>query len=293
MLDCCQLPSMISCMIIFSSTTVTLCRPAICCSFTSRLLCGDHAAAMEPSFNIVFDAPLNTSRRRVDIADSKTIRARQTFTDYCKGAVSCCNNDCARQLLCRPKGLDGCLGWRRSWHSLTQDAQRHAVLENLRQSTVNAVPLHDADPMLEPSDEAVAAAIDLRGSGEDHNTPLARGTFKFKFLGVTMCRRGWQMNTGVGSHRLVAATLQLRRGMVTCKHSGFHRSSPTMYQLAGAMWALIESLREFMPLRDVDFDTVILPFHHKSFMFRMLQEWYVSRNADRTKPPLLEKPPQL
>ena len=55
-----------------------------------------------------------------------------------------------------------------------------------------------------------------------------------------------------------------------------------MYQLAGAMWALIESLRERMPLRDVDFDTVILPFHHKSFMFRMLQEWYVSRNADPT-----------
>ena len=75
------------------------------------------------------------------------------------------------------------------------------MLENLRQSAVIEVPhLHGDPTTLEPSEESVAGlVVDPGRSCEDR---LARGTFRYKFLGLSMCRRGWQIITGVSCHRL-------------------------------------------------------------------------------------------
>jgi hypothetical protein len=63
--------------------------------------------------------------------------------------------------------------------------------------------------------------------------------------------------------------------------------------MSGALWALIESIQERMPLKDVPHEHIIMPFHHQIMLFRMLQDWYNETLADPRRPPLLPCPPKL
>ncbi len=45
-----------------------------------------------------------------------------------------------------------------------------------------------------------------------------------------------------------------------------------MTAMAALLWTIVQNLQETMPLKDVPFDHVIMPFHEKVFLFRMMQD---------------------
>ena len=111
------------------------------------------------------------------------------------------------------------------------------------------------------------------------------------FLGRHVCRLAFVLLTGVSDTVLQAARRQVAAGEVRYMHPGFQRASPIMEQMRGAIWALIDQLHERMPLKDENPDALHMPFHHKIFLFRLLQQWYYRRQAEGASP-LLQAPPK-
>ena len=128
---------------------------------------------------------------------------------------------------------------------------------------------------------------------------LPANSLQYKFLNLQLCRRSWCKLTWVSPGRLQSAVEQVWKGETDWNHVGFQRLQRVRLDILGATWGIIESLRDRSPLRDVGFDDIILPFHHKILLFRMLQEWYDARNVEIEidpfcgKPPLLDRPPNL
>lgn len=197
---------------------------------------------------------------------------------YMSSARMCCTKECAGNMLRRPGGLAVVVQWRQRWDRLKKSVQHETVLQSLWRYAKVAAPVP-----FQTSAEADAATRDR----------LLRGSFQYHFLGIFMCRRAWQTLTGVSSWVLVAAGRRWARGERSFSRAGKETRSPLMTQMSGALWALIESIQEKMPLKDVPQEHIIMPFHHQIMLFRMLQDWYLETLGDSRRPPLLPSPPNL
>ncbi|CAE8653696.1 unnamed protein product [Polarella glacialis] len=205
-----------------------------------------------PSFNVVFSIP--PGLRPPTCRGWLGRRRRLRLLRHVASPRGCCKQDCCRGVLRRPGALPVVQQWGKAWHALQPTSRRNALLRYLRER------------------------------------PVTRGKVDWQFLGHTVCRRGFQLLTGLSSWMLQVALAQHRAGEQFYQHKGYDRLHVVMNQMHGALWSLTMSLRERMPLKDTDPDEIVLPLHHKIFLFRLLKVWHDCR-VKRGEPPLLERDP--
>ena len=219
-----------------------------------------------PGFEAVFEAPSGVARARSRQKKMTAAQsAAQRLSAYMSSARMCCAKDCAGNMLRRPGGLDVVLQWRQGWECLKKRVQHEAVLQFLRRYATSAPRVPAAS-----FDDANATAALRRG----------RCIFRYHFLGVFLCRRGWQTLTGVSSWVLCAARTRWARGEIVFERRKKATNPALMNSMAGAIWALTESLQEKMPLKDVPQEHIIMPVHHHIMLFRMLQDWHTATVED-------------
>ena len=213
-----------------------------------------------PTFHHVFLVPNSESdgsRRR----DVKPLRLNRLvkFLREDPSKRKCCQKDCLRTFCQQPKVLPVIQDWRKRWNRLSRAEVRNAVLQHIRDS----LQLKDGTCQM-----------------------------SWSFLGQPLCRAGFILATGVSASVLFAAMQQFRRGEVRYQHPGFERHSPVMEMMRGALWALIDHLQERLPLKDQSPGVINMPFHHKIYLFRLLQRWHQRRLATGEAALLKKKPNQ-
>ena len=206
----------------------------------------------------------------------------------------CCKWNCCRTFLENNELTKECLRWRREWHFTSQRDQKLTLLslhrDCLRTAVVEPAPTADAEDQNVEADVADVGG-DHRESSEivvDHRSSKVE-TRTYPFLGKLMCRRSWLILTGISAGRLVDARRCSSRGETDWAHKGFLRQKPCSAAMASTLWSIIHGLREVMPLKDVKFDDVRVPFSSKRVLFRMLADWYQD-SVDNGRPCMPKRP---
>jgi len=174
----------------------------------------------------------------------------------------CCRSDCCRNFLADPELKRMCLKWRREWHFTSQRDQKIALRAFHRERfDLNSVETAEPESSQGPS-----------GNGDPRIPRISERSYFF--LGKLMCRRAWLILTGISVSVLMEARSGAASGEVDWWHRGFNRERPQSTAMASALWSIIHGLREVMPLKDVSFDDIRMPFSSKMVLFRMLQDWH-------------------
>lgn len=104
---------------------------------------------------------------------------------------------------------------------------------------------------------------------------------RWSFLGVPVCKRAWRRLSQVNPWR---AAKDARRGAEAYTHAGFQRPSVITDQMHGAIWVVIRHFANSSPLapgadghHNRDPDEILMPFHEKIYLFRILQQWYAQQ----------------
>ena len=265
----------------------------------------------EPTFCNLFDTGSKPSRGRGLTAERRNEKAVHKFQTFLAGRRRCCHRGCARSCLLdmMPKVLQ----WRRDWHWVPQRAQNVAIIAYLADHSTGspggrsdpsrpaplALPsqplaLMDIDQVRDEGQEALDVAAQTMDPDSlpamDRLTRLHMKT-SYHFLGRSMCRRSWLFLTGVSTSRLVRCRLQVGRGETDWNHRGYTRTPHQSTAMAAVLWTIIGNLQETMPLKDVRFDDIIMPFAERIQLFRMMQEWYEASHGDEKR--ILPKRPSL
>lgn len=100
------------------------------------------------------------------------------------------------------------------------------------------------------------------------------------FLGVPVCYRAFRRLSGANPWRPLQ---DVRRGLWVYKHAGFRRASIVEDQMHGAIWAVVRHFASSNPLapgssgHSYDPDEMLMPFHEKIYLFRVLQLWHAEQ----------------
>ena len=237
--------------------------------------------SFEPNFSEVFEPPLGRPPRHRSFTAGQVDRlARKKLTDFRVGCKMCCRGNCARRFLDNTDNLEKCLRWRRAWYLVPQRSQNIVILGYVRANSAassisssarqcsmdqNQQPDHVA-----PDCEQISLRPEYFQDIDDRTQRIMKTAYRF--LGITVCRRGWLFLTGISSSVLVRARRQTGRGETDWVHKGFNRLRVQMTAMAALLWTIVQNLQETVPLKDVPFDHVIMPFHEKVFLFRMMQD---------------------
>lgn len=121
---------------------------------------------------------------------------------------------------------------------------------------------------------------------------VKRNSFQLTFLGFSVCRRAFKTLTGISSSSLVRAARLWALGSTEMPKHTRKAETPVHDQMVAALWALIQSIHDRSPLKNVNFESIIMPFHHKMLLYRMLVDWYKETVADTTRPVLMTQYPK-
>ena len=258
------------------------------------------ATSFEPNFHEVFRLPLGRPPRgRSFSAEQADVLARKRLTDFLAGRRRCCRGRCARGFLEDQENLEKCLRWRRAWHLVPHRSQNISILSYVRaNSSTSASSSKSSASFCTKQPGSMQLAIADQTQNLDHPDPdceqhyslqddfqdiddCTRRTMKtaYGFLGVSLCRRSWLLLTGISSRVLVRARMQTGRGQTDWAHAGYNnRLRPQMTAMAALLWSIVQNLRETLPLKDIPFDHIVMPFHEKVFLFRMVQDEHYHNN---------------
>jgi hypothetical protein len=127
---------------------------------------------------------------------------------------------------------------------------------------------------------------------------------RWSFLGVPVCMRAWRQLSQVNPWRVVK---DARKGAEAYQHAGFRRPSVIEDQMHGAIWVAIRHFANSSPLapgtdgHKRDPEEILMPFHEKVYLFRVLQLWHAQRATESAEsagsirqgpPALFSRPPK-
>lgn len=252
-------------------------RPSARCAHASRIC--SHVPGMDlPSFDCPFPTPprVGSHRGRKVLPHQPLIPKRFGRRAGCVELPAgwqrrCCRQDCVAAFTDKAQ-LRVVLQWRRCWLHLSSSQRRCTLLNYARDRLAEAGFARGCDS---------TASLGSVGSV---------GSVKHSFLGRVVCGRLWRRLTGVSGCLQRSAFQWARAGAV--RPPVHVRSAPSvvMDAMFGAIWLIVEHVRNRMPLKRADLDGVFLPFSHKVQLFRMLQEspWALWVQGVRDAPGMLQ-----
>lgn len=158
-----------------------------------------------------------------------------------------------------PAMAEGTRQWRSMYRKLAPAARRNLMLRYLRET---GGPCH----------------VSRRGRRLILLGP--HRAVRWMFLGVPVCHRAFRRLSGTNPWRPLQ---DFRRGLWVYKHAGFHRTSVVEEQMHGAIWAVVRHFALSNPLapgssgHSQDPDEMLMPFHEKVYLFRVIQLWHMQQ----------------
>lgn len=167
--------------------------------------------------------------------------------------------------------------WRKKMGGLQAPVRRDCLLRELREMSGNLVTLEPQVRSLHGTQRVQRAlAVD---AGK-------RRLVNWRFLGVPVCFQAYRRLSGVNPWRILQ---DLRRGAQCYTHAGFQRPSVIEDEMHGAIWTVVRHFAQSSPLAPGtdghlrDPDEILMPFHEKIYLFRVLQLWYSQWSAQSSE----------